>query len=172
MDRVLVVAMSGAGKTTAARRLSERAGMPFFEMDALSIGPGWSSPVSLEADLAEILDRPRWVIDSWGPVEQRDALWAAADTVVWLDYPRRVVWPRLLRRSLRRSWTREPIFGGNVETWALWLSRDHPVWHALTTFGQRRAYLAERTRADPRLATVRLRRPRELDVWLAGVESG
>lgn len=166
MDRVLVVAMSGAGKTTAARRIAELLDLPFHEMDALAIGPGWSSPATFVDDVATILGGPRWIFDSWGDPVVRDAMWAAADTVVWLDYPRRVVLPRLLRRSLQRSWTKEPLFGGNVERWRGWVARDHPFWHAVTTFDERRTYLHERTARETHLRVVRLGTPAELEAWL------
>jgi len=170
MQRILVVAMSGAGKTTAARRLAGILGLPFHEMDALAIGPGWSTPPGFADRVAAIVGEPAWIFDSWGYPAVRDVMWAAADTVVWLDYPRRVVLPRLLRRSLARSWRREEVFGGNVERWRDWLTRDHPFWHAVTTFGSRRAYLAERTAREAHLEVVRLRRPAEFEAWLRQVE--
>jgi adenylate kinase family enzyme len=160
--------MSGAGKTTAGRRLANVLGLPFHEMDALAIGPGWSTPPTFVDEVAAIVREPAWIFDSWGYPQVRDVMWAAADTVVWLDYPRRVVLPRLLRRSLLRSWRREQIFGGNVERWRDWISRGHPFWHAVTTFGSRRAYLAERTARESHLQTVRLRTPKEFEAWLRG----
>jgi adenylate kinase family enzyme len=171
VQRVLVVGMSGAGKSTAARRLAARLDLPFHEMDTLALGPGWSTPSSFVDDVAAVLRDPSWVFDSWGYAEVRDAMWAAADTVVWLDYPRRVVLPRVLRRSWRRSWTGEPIFGGNVEGWRGWLSREHPAWHAVTTFGERRRYLAARTVRETHLTTVRLRHPQEWQAWLASLQA-
>ncbi len=77
-------------------------------------------------DVLRITAEPRWVIDSLGYPEVRDLMWDRADTVIWLDYPKRVVLPRVLRRSVRRTVTREPLFGGNRETWTGWLSREHP----------------------------------------------
>ena len=163
--------MSGAGKTTAAQRIARALALPFHEMDALAIGPGWSTPETLVGDVCEIVAQPRWVFDSWGHVEVRDAMWAAADTVVWLDYPRRVVLPRLFRRSIRRSATGVRIFGGNVETWRGWLSAGHPFWSAVRTFRERRDYLATRTRTrtEPAIHVVRLTTPRDLDRWLTGL---
>lgn len=158
--------MSGAGKTTAARRVGHALGLPFHEMDPLAIGPDWSTRPALVADVDAILRRPAWIFDSWGYPQVRDAMWAAADTVIWLDYPRRVVLLRLLRRSLQRSWRRERLFGGNVERWRGWLERDHPFWHAVTTFGARRAYLAGRTARATHLRTVSLRSPAEFEDWL------
>ncbi len=169
MQRILVVGMSGAGKTTAARRISVVLDLPFYEMDALAIGPAWSTPIAFVHDVSVIVAQPCWIFDSWGYVEVRDAMWAAADTVVWLDYSRRVVLPRLFRRSIRRSSSGERIFGGNVETWRSWLSPGHPFWHAVRSFGGRRAYLAARTRTEPGIELVRLRKPLEFDRWLAGL---
>jgi len=170
VQRILVVAMSGAGKTTAARRLASVLALPFHEMDALAIGPGWSTPPDFADQVAAIVGEPAWIFDSWGYPAVRDVMWAAADTVVWLDYPRRVVLPRLLRRSLTRSARRERIFGGNVERWRDWLTVDHPFWHAVTTFGSRRAYLAARTARESHLEVVRLRRPADLESWLGRID--
>jgi hypothetical protein len=81
------------------------------------------------------------------------------------------VLPRVLRRSLRRSLTRERIFGGNRETWAGWFSREHPVWWAGSQHTDRRAEIARRT-SDARFApldTVRFARPDEATAWLASL---
>ncbi|MFI1000051.1 adenylate kinase [Streptomyces galbus] len=171
-QRVLVVGVTGAGKSTLARVLGERLGLVYLEMDALYFaGPGWAVNERLVEDVAGLADGPRWVVDSLGSPQVRDLLWERADTVVWLDYPRRVVMPRVLRRSLRRSLTREELFGGNRETWRDWLSREHPAWWAWAQFAARRREIERRVR-DPRFAplrTVRLGRPRDAAAWLASL---
>jgi adenylate kinase family enzyme len=164
--RVLVVAMSGAGKTTAARRLADLHGLPFHEMDVLAIGPGWSTREGFVSEVERIVSTDAWVIDSWGHPEVRELMWRSADTVVWLDYPRRVVLPRLLRRSVRRSWSRRPVFADNRERWRDWLSTGHPFWHAVATFGERRHVIGRRTAVRPHLTTYRFRSPRQLEAWL------
>ena len=169
MQRVLVVGMSGAGKTTAARRLAELLHAPFHEMDALAIGPGWSTPSGLAQSVERIVAQPAWVFDSWGYQPVRELMWVSADTIVWLDYPRRIVLPRLTRRSLQRSARRTKIFGGNVETWRGWLRRDHPVWFAIITFGARRRLIRGLISATPGLQTHRFERPAELERWLATI---
>ncbi|MER5961382.1 adenylate kinase [Streptomyces sp. NPDC002057] len=170
MERILVVGSTGAGKSTLARALSVRLGLPFHEMDALYFtGPGWAVNSDVSADTSRLTSRPRWIIDSLGYPEVRDLLWDRADTVVWLDYRRRAIMPRVLRRSLRRTVTRESLYGGNRETWAGWLSREHPVWWAWSHHGARRREI--RTRVDdPRFAQLRVLRfgrPEETDAWLS-----
>jgi hypothetical protein len=138
-------------------------------MDVLAIGPGWSTPPDFVAAVERILATPKWVFDSYGNDQVRDAMWAAADTIVWLDYPARVIIPRVLRRSFARSLSRAEIFGGNRETWAGWLRPEHPAWSAIRTLRRRRAYIAGRTQSAgaAHLRTIRLTSPAEFERWLA-----
>ncbi|MFK0283045.1 adenylate kinase [Streptomyces sp. NPDC090499] len=157
-ERILVVGVTGAGKSTPARPLSGRLGLPYHEMDALYFnGPGWAVNDGLAADVARLTAGPRWIVDSLGSPEVRDLLWDRADIVVWLDCPRRVVMPRVLRRSVRRTVTREALFGGNRETWSGWLSREHPAWWAWSQHGARGREIGRRA-GDPRFAPLHTHR--------------
>ena len=169
MRRVLVTGNTGAGKTTAARRLAGLLELPFHEVDELAFGPGWAESPTYLADVAALADGPAWVLDSWGDARIRDRLWARADTVVWLDYPLRVVLPRIVRRSLRRTIRREKIFNGNTEAYAEWLHRDHPVWSSMSTHRHRRAEMFRRLPRFPQLTTIRLERPSETEAWLSAL---
>ncbi|MET9532782.1 MULTISPECIES: adenylate kinase [unclassified Streptomyces] len=169
MRRILVAGITGAGKSTLARALSERRAVPYHEMDALHfVGPGWSVNEAFAGQVARIAATPSWVFDSYGYPEVRDLLWERADTVVWLDYPRRVVMPRVLRRSLRRTVLCERVFGGNRETVAGWFRGDHPAWWAWSQHAARREDIRRRTR-DRRFAPLRVlrfERPEETAAWL------
>ncbi|MFJ4923949.1 adenylate kinase [Streptomyces sp. NPDC088725] len=169
MRRILVVGISGAGKSTLARALSERRGLPYYEMDALHFtGPDWAVDAAFGARTARIAASPDWIFDSFGYPEVRDLLWKHADTVLWLDYPKRVVMPRILRRSLRRTLLRERIFGGNREKLTDWFRRDHPARWAWSQHAARRSEIHRRTR-DPRFAPLRVIRfgtPAEAAGWL------
>ncbi|MEV6677362.1 adenylate kinase [Streptomyces erythrochromogenes] len=172
MERILVVGVTGAGKSTLARTLGGRLGLPYVEMDALYFtGPDWAANEDFSGEVARFAAGPRWVVDSLGRPEVRDLLWDRADTVMWLDYPRRVVMPRVLRRSLRRTITREVLFGGNRETWAGWLSREHPAWWAWSQHRDRRRDIGGlvRDRRFAPLETLRFPHPRETADWLASL---
>ncbi|MFB8247606.1 adenylate kinase [Streptomyces sp. NPDC055952] len=172
MERILVVGVTGAGKSTLAHILSSRLGFPYHEMDALYFnGPNWAVNNKLTEDVSRLTAEPHWIIDSLGYPEVRDLLWDRADTVMWLDYSKRVIMPRVLRRSFRRTVTREVLFGGNRETWAGWLSREHPAWWAWSQHGARRREVERRVR-DTRFApldTLRFRHPDDTAAWLASL---
>ena len=164
--------VTGAGKTTFARELAGRLDLPFHEMDGLFHGPDWEPIPTFVSDVESIAAGDRWVFDSYGYADVRDLVWSLADTVIWLDYSRPVVLGRVLRRSVTRTVTHEPIFNGNVELVADWRRPDHPVQWSMRRFGPSRAEM-ERRFADPgyaRLAKVRIRRPASARWWLDRVD--
>ena len=168
MRRVLVAGVSGAGKSTFARELAQRAGLPFHEMDALYHGPGWTRLASFEDDVAAIASGDAWVFDSHGYKEVRDLVWSRADTVVWLDLSRPVVLARVLRRSYDRAAHGVETFNGNTETFRAWLDPEHPVQWSMRSYAARGRDLRARFE-DPayaHLRRVRLASPRAAARWL------
>jgi adenylate kinase family enzyme len=171
--RIVVLGTTGAGKTTLARRLAGRLGLPHIELDALYWGPGWTAiPTDLFRERAAAATASdRWVADgNYGAV--RDIVWPRADLLVWLDYPLAVSFWRLTRRSLRRGLTGEELWNGNRERLRTqFLGRDSLFLWALKSHGrQRREYPAQFIRPEhAHLAVVRLRSPRAARRWLARV---
>jgi adenylate kinase family enzyme len=170
MKKVAVIASaSGCGKTTVGRELAARLDAPFVELDALHHGPGWKEATAdeLRARVAPLVAGERWVIDGGYRGKLGDLVLEAADVVVWLDLPRRVWLPRLVRRSIRRIARREQLWAGNRESVrGAFVGRDALVPYALRTFrARRRRYPDELAR----FRVVRLRSQREIDAWLASV---
>jgi adenylate kinase family enzyme len=90
--RVSVVGNSGSGKSTVAAALAAALGVPHLELDGVFHQPGWEPlPAdSFRAVVAAAVAGDGWVLDgNYSAV--RDLVWARADTVVWLDLPRRTV---------------------------------------------------------------------------------
>jgi adenylate kinase family enzyme len=102
VKRVLIIGSGGAGKTTFAKELAARTGLPLVHLDQLFWHPGWVPTPDPDWDrlVAELCAGERWIMDgNYGrtlPVRL-----AAADTVVFLDLPRIVCTWRVLKRQLR-----------------------------------------------------------------------
>jgi adenylate kinase family enzyme len=170
MRKVAVIASaSGCGKTTLGRALAARLEIPFVELDALNHGPGWTEATAeeLRSRVEPVMAGDGWVIDGAYRSKLGDLVLEAADTVVWLDLPRREWLPRLIRRTVRRITRREELWGGNRESFRnAFLTRDGLLRFAWRNYRVRRAtYPSELARFH----VVRLLSQSEVDAWLASI---
>ena len=138
--RIVVVGTTGSGKTTLASELAQQLEVPHVELDALHWEPDWTeAPTDLFRErVTRALSGEAWVADgNYSAV--RDIVWSRADTIVWLDYSLPTILYRLTKRTFRRIFTREELWGGNKERmWVQFLSRDSIFLWALKTYRRRR----------------------------------
>lgn len=173
MERVIVVGTSCSGKTTLAKQLALALGAPHVELDGIHWMPGWQErPVEEMRQMAgEAAAAERWVMDgNYGAV--RDIVWGRATTVVWLNYPFRVVLWRCLRRTIRRAITQEELFSGNRESFRKsFLSRESIILWAVTSHRRvRREYRRILDGGEfPHLRVVELRGPAEAEALVASL---
>lgn len=102
MKRILIIGCSGAGKTTLAKQLGTRLGLPVHHLDRLWWLPGWvtDSRENFDEKLAEILKTDKWIIDGDYSRTLPERL-KYADTVIFLDFRRTLCLYRALKRILR-----------------------------------------------------------------------
>ena len=117
MQRVLVIGPGGAGKSTLARALGERTGLPVVHLDREYWQPGWVEPSkeAFDATVDELIAAERWILDgNFGRTFARRA--AAADTILLLDPPPwRCVCSVLRRRLIHRGRARPDMDPGCPE---------------------------------------------------------
>ena len=101
MRRILVIGNSGGGKSTLARRLGEKLGLPVIHLDVLFWKPGW-----VESDRDDYLTRvmaalavPVWICDGQFTSSFHLRM-PMADTIVWIDQPRALCLIRAIWRAV------------------------------------------------------------------------
>ncbi len=87
MKRVAVIGCPGSGKSTFARKLQEKTGLPLYPLDNIWWRPDRThiTREAFDAALAAILSRDEWIVDGnySRTIEPRIA---ACETVIFLDY--------------------------------------------------------------------------------------
>jgi len=105
MARIVVIGNAAGGKSTLARHLAHRRGLPLFEVDRLLWLPGWqlAPQADYARDHAEIVAQERWVIDGLGRQDSIAERLARSTEVILIDMP---LWMHFwLAAERQTAWT-------------------------------------------------------------------
>ncbi len=142
----MILGPGGAGKTELATAISGRTGLPVVHLDVLFWRPGWTPAPRDEAlrDLAAAVAGERWILDgNFLDLDGDDARFERADTVIFLDLPRRTCLWRVFKRLVRdRRSSRSDLPEGCTEGFDLALLRW--IWRYPRTDRPRVLELLER----------------------------
>jgi adenylate kinase family enzyme len=162
-NRVAVIGISGSGKSTFARALAARSGLPLLHGDQLEWQPEWT--LRPEPDLyalhARWIAQPCWIIEGWMDLARAQRL-NTADIVIDLDLSAALCAARVLMRMLRRE-QRSEMPAGCVDRFS---------WRMLSTvlLRKERPYIDDALKAATLKKYVRLRTRREIADWLTSAE--
>jgi adenylate kinase family enzyme len=177
VKRVSVVGNSGSGKSSLAQRIARVLDVPYVELDAIHHLPDWEpiDPEAFRSRIEEITSTDAWVIDgNYRSVVVDGPVWQRADTVVWLDLPRRTVMSQVTRRSVTRVIGRTELWNGNRESWRnllAWDPDDNVIrwsWTQHAKYQQRFGSAMESPALD-HVTFVRLTSHASADRWLAAL---
>ncbi len=167
-QRVLVVGSGGAGKSTLARRLGAVLDLPVIHLDQHFWLPGWreTERAAWLRRCEQLASADRWIMDGNYSGSLTSRL-ARADLVVFLDLPRRVTIPSVVRRRLRwHGRTRPDMTPGCPERF----NREFLTWLWTYPRGGRVRLIDAVTKAGAQERTVRLTSRRAVRAWLRSVE--
>jgi len=117
VKRVLIIGNAGSGKTTFARQLAAKTGLPLVHLDQLYWHGNWEhlSQGELDARLQEELVRPEWIIDGNYNRTLAHRL-NYCDTVLFFDMPILSCLVGITKRIIANyGKTREDMGGNCVE---------------------------------------------------------
>jgi adenylate kinase family enzyme len=166
VQRVAVIGSGGAGKSTFARQLGERTGLPVIHLDGLFWGPNWApmpKPEWIELERTLIAGE-RWIMDgNYGSTQ--DLRLPRADTVIFLDIPRLVcLWSVTRRWAVHRKRAR-PDMPRNRDK----LELDFVRWIWTYPSQKRPEVIARLAALPPTTSVMRLRSRGAMRDFLASV---
>lgn len=109
MERVIIIGCGGAGKSTLARQLGEKTGLPVVHLDKLFWHPGWveSTKEEMDAKIMQALAQPQWIMDGNFNRTLPERL-KRCDTVIYLDFSRVACLMGVLKRVITTYGTVRP----------------------------------------------------------------
>lgn len=167
MDRVMVYGVTGSGKTTLAKQIAAKTGLPLIDVDEFTHAAGQKWVMVPDDEQRQIFTdfcaAERWVIDTaYG--KWIDVPLDRTQLIIGLDYPRWLSLGRLIHRTISRAIDKKPICNGNIESWRQVLSRDSIIaWH-FKSYKRKRARIHQWA-AEGREVRV-MRMPRDTQSWL------
>lgn len=176
--RIVVIGTTSSGKSTLAKQIADKFGYQFIELDALYWEESWTPAPTLRfwERVENAVAKKNWVLaGNYSSV--RHIVWKRAQAIIWLDYPFLIVLWRLITRTIHRVFTKELLWGKNVERgWVqlkVW-SPDSLIHWLLKTYWRRKREvpLLLGLPEHQHLNLIHFKHPRETEKWLSKTIGG
>ena len=119
MERVIIIGCGGAGKSTLARALGEKTGIPVIHLDQIWWSPGnWQhlERPAFDERLYEEIAKPRWIMD--GNFNRTIELRLdKCDTVIYLDMNRFICLKNWIGRVIKNWGHARPDMAQGCSEW-------------------------------------------------------
>ncbi len=164
MERVIIIGCGGAGKSTLARKLGEKTGLPVVHLDQIWWAPGnWVHLEREEFDrlLIAETEKPQWILD--GNFNRTMELRLdKCDTVIYLDFSRFACLKNWIGRVIK-NWGHHRI--DMAEGCNEWFDPDMVKWIWNFNKNNRKRYLELLSNLDGKQVYI-LRSRRQVEKFL------
>lgn len=105
MRKILVTGNAGSGKSTLSKKIAHKMGIEVHSLDKIVWQPGWKKTKKVHRDkqIKALVSKKTWVIDGVSTEVLK-----RADTIIFLDVPRRVCFMRVTKRNWRYLFRSRP----------------------------------------------------------------
>ena len=170
MKRIAIIGCAGSGKSTLAPQLGKILNLPVIHLDAEYWKPGWVETPKPEwyAHVQSLISADEWIMDgNYGGT--RSLRLEAADTVIFLDFPRGLCLRRVVQRRWRYRGRSRPDMGAGCNekidwTFLRWIWRFPKA--------SRPAILRQVEELADRKTVIVLHSPKETRAFLASLPIG
>ncbi|MBO0476641.1 DNA topology modulation protein [Vagococcus sp. DIV0080] len=164
MEKLILIGSAGAGKSTLSKQLATLLSLDLYHLDKLFWQPNWvlsdkDKQINIQQ---EIFKQPSWIIDgNYG--DTLDLRINEADTIIFLDLPRRVCIYRALKRVVTNYGKTRPDMGDGCPerfdfSFIKW------IWHFKNK--QRVAIIHTLSQIPPTKTVIRLTSKKEVEQFL------
>jgi adenylate kinase family enzyme len=116
-NKIVIVGVSASGKSTFARKLGNKLGLPVVFVDAIMWRPGWNyiGDAATVSKLNEESLKPEWIIEGYIEKDARAFVFDRAETIIYLDYSPLTSSLRYIQRWLKHRKNSRPELEGSPE---------------------------------------------------------
>jgi len=170
MNRILVIGCPGSGKSVLSYKVASVTGLPLIHLDSLYHDDRWPDDAKLKTEqwkmlVQSLVEGKQWIIDG-NYKGTYDLRMRAADTIIFLDYPRWLTLHRMLKRRIEYHKKQRPDMPA---TWREKISWDFLLFIWSYRSRERPRVLSLLTQYSSGRTIVIARSPLEVERWLSGI---
>ncbi len=169
MKKIMIIGSGGAGKSTLARQLGDILDLEVIHLDALYWHPGWVETPKPEWQriIEDLTQRQSWILDgNYGST--LDIRLSAADTVIFLDFPRFLCLLRVIKRRWHYAGKSRPDMSTGCPERLTW---EFVRWIWMYPITRRPVILEKINQLAPNKEVIILREPKEVKHFLQKISS-